>query len=462
MSVIAIEILIILILVFINGLFAMSELAVVSARKVRLQRLAKKGDTRAKAALELAGSPNRFLSTIQIGITLVGVLAGAFGGATIAEQIAARLNSIPALIPYSEAIGIGLVVLFITYLSLIIGELVPKNLALNNAEKIALIVARPMTMLLRIASPVVHLLSFSTEAGLRLLRVRPSEEPPITQEEIRIMIEQGTQAGIFDEAEQDMVNSIFRLGDRRVEELMVPRPRIVALNIDTLQQENWRKMAASGHIFFPVYRGNLDNIMGIVSVKDLWDRMTLDQSTDLKDTLLKPLMVPETMPALKVLEMFRQTDMQIALVVDEHGGIQGIVTLIDIMEAIVGDIPLINDPSHPEAVRREDGSWLLDGMLSIEEFSEILDIKELPEEAGDYYHTLGGFVMSYLGRVPSMGDRFEWSGLCFEIVDMDRHRIDKVLVGPVSLLSDRPRETPVEVEKVSSHTDDQIDTDKVV
>jgi putative hemolysin len=430
MSAIVIESLLIILLVIINGVLAMSEMAVVSARKVRLQQRAEKGDAGACVALELANAPSRFLSTVQIGITLVGIFAGAFGGATIAAELDARLEQIPGLAPYSEAIALVAVVAAITYLSLIIGELVPKRLALNNPEGIAAKIARPMRRLSVIASPVVRLLGFSTESMLRLLGVRKNTEPLVTEEEIKLMIKQGTEAGMFDEAEQDMVMNVFRLGDRRTGALMTPRYEIVWIDIKDSPAEIERRFNEHRHSRFPVCDGSIDHVLGIVRAKDLLACCLAGEAIDLQAALRMPLFVPENMPALKALEMFKQTGTHLAIVLDEHGGMQGLVTHHDLMEAIVGDIPSAGLPTESPAVRREDGSWLLDGALPIDEFQQILGLKQMPDDEHGDYQTLAGFVLQQIGRIPVAGEQFEWRGLRFEVVDMDRRRIDKMLVQP--------------------------------
>lgn len=422
------EIFFIIILIIANGVFAMSEAAVISSRKERLRQWANEGNDKARAVLELANDPTHFLSTVQFGITLVGVLAGVYGGAKIAEKLAVYVQMIPVLARYSEAIGLGLVVVIITYLSLIIGELVPKRLALNNPERIASAVVKPMRWLAKIASPAVRLLSSSTNAILRLLGVKPSTEPPVTEEEIKIMIEQGKQAGVFEKAEQDIVERAFRLGDQRVNTLMTPRTEIVWLDVDDAPEEIRHKTTESGRSRFPVCQGNLDQVLGVVNIKDLLARSLAGQPPDLKTIVRKPLYVPESMRAFKVLELFKLTAIHFALVIDEYGGIQGLITLNDILEALVGDIPSLQELSEPMLVRREDGSWLIDGALPVEEFKKVFQIAELPAEEMGEYQTLGGFVMMYMERIPSPTDHFEWGGLRFEVMDMDGHRVDKVLV----------------------------------
>ncbi|QLE43118.1 HlyC/CorC family transporter [Nostoc sp. C052] len=435
MSSITFEILIILVLIIANGVFSMSEMAIVSARKVRLQQLANQGDAKARVALKLAESPNHFLSTVQVGISLIGILTGAFGGATIASRVAIYVRLIPLLAPYSEPISFGIVVLLITYFSLIVGELVPKRLALNNPERIASIVAIPMQALAAIASPVVFLLSASTDLILRLLGITASTEPQVTEEEIKILIEQGTEAGTFEEAEQDMVERVFRLGDRPVSYLMTPRPDIVWLDLDDSAEENRQKMVDSAYSRYPVCQGGLDNVLGVIPVTDLLARSFRGEPLDLTIGLRQPVFVPESTRGLKVLELFKQTITHMALVVDEYGVIQGLVTLNDIMSEIVGDVPSTDGQDQPQAVQREDGSWLLDGMLPVEEFLELFGMEEWESEERGSYQTLGGFVITHLGRIPAAADHFEWQSMRIEVMDMDGNRVDKVLVVPKAVKS---------------------------
>ncbi len=427
-----IELVIVILLIIANGVFALSETAFVSARKVRLQQWANEGNVKAAAALELANSPNRLLSTVQLGITLIGILAGAFGGAAIAEAVAVYIGAISWLAPYSAAIALALVVLCITYLSLVIGELVPKRIALNNPERIAMFMVTPMRVLSTIASPFIHLLSISTEGILRLIGLRPSTEPPITEEEINVLLEEGTQIGTFEAAEQDMIERIFRLGDRRVSILMTHRPDIAWLDANDTPQEINQAIRESSFSRFPVCDGSLDNVLGMVHVKDLFQQCMTGQPLDLKAVLQEPVYVLESTSTLKVLELFKQTGTQAALVIQEYGDIEGLITLNDILEAIVGDISSREDIDHPQVVEREDGSWLLDGMLPIEELKDILHIRKLPEEASGDYNTVAGFVLLNLGHVPKTGEQFEWDRFRFEVMDMDGRRIDKVLVQPNS------------------------------
>jgi putative hemolysin len=424
------EFLILLLLTLVNALFVMSELAIVSSRKVRLQQDANK-DAKARAALELANDPDKFLPTVQVGITLLIIVSGAFGEGTISQKLAPVLALVPIEQRYREAIASGIAIVIVTYVTLIIGELVPKRLALNNPEPIAAAVAIPMQMFARFASPVVYLLSASTDMVVRLLGIKPSTEPPVTQNEISDLIDQATEAGIFEEAEHDMVEQVFRLGDRRVSALMTPRPDVVWLDLEDSAEENREKMIDSAYSQFPVCQGSLDNVLGVLQVTDLLARSLTGQPLDLTVSLRQPLFVPESTRGLKVLELFKQTGTHIALVVDEYGVTQGLVTLNDILIEIVGDVPSADEQQDRPIIDRGDGSYYVDGMLSVEEFFELLNIEELPEEQRGNYHTTGGFVMTHLGRIPAAADRFEWMGWCVEVADMDGNRVDKVLVMPI-------------------------------
>lgn len=440
MSNVVFEILIILLLILGNGVLAMSEAAIISARKARLERLSDEGHAGAKAALELAKDPRRFLSTTQIGITLVGILAGAFGGATVAEKLAEALDKIEPLAPYSDGIALALVVLIITFLSLILGELVPKRLALNNPERIASLVAGPMNFLSKITAPIVTSIGFTTDITLRLLGVKPSIEPPVTEDEIRILIEHGTQAGVFDEAEQDMVDSILSLDQTRVKELMTPRTKVVWLDVDDSIEANLKKIAGSGFSYYPVYQDSPDNVVGIASVKDMWAKTIKGEILDLKECLRKPTFVPETVFALKMLDIFQESGEHVALVLSEFGGVEGLVTLIDIMEAIVGDLPSLSEIAEAQPFQRPDGSWLLDGLLSIDEVKEMFELDDdLQGEENNTFSTLGGFLVMNLERIPKAGDYLESAGLRFEVMDMDGNRVDKVLVTQLPEKVEEPK-----------------------
>lgn len=426
------NVVVIFILLVANGIFAMSEIAMISAKKVRLKQKADNGDASAKTALELAENPNRFLSTTQIGITLIGILAGALGGATLSTELGALISKIEVLAPYSEGIAFTIVVLLTTYFSLVIGELIPKRLAMGNPEKIAAAVAIPMQALSKFTAPIVHLLSRSTELGLKIIGADPSTDPPITEEEIRILMKQGTQVGIFEEAEEDMVTGVFRLGDRFIDSIMTPRTEIEWIDLEETNESILEQIISSSHTRFPAALYDLDNVQGILSAKDFLAGYQTDTNINLQKFIQPPLFVPDSMSALKVLENLKQAGMHVALVLDEFGGLLGMVTLYDILKAIVGGIPTAGEEPEPQAILREDGSWLLDGLLSIDEFKDTLLFPPLPDEDRVGYQTLGGFVMSQFGEVPISGMAFEWNNYRFEVVDMDGRRIDKVLVTPLN------------------------------
>jgi putative hemolysin len=424
-----VEISLIFLLLIINGIFSMSELAIISARKIRLQQKSEDGDQSARVALELIDSPNRLLSTVQIGITLVGILAGGIGGATLAERLGALLANVDLLKPYATGLAFAIVILLTTYFTLVIGELIPKRLAMNNPEKIAMSMAKPMRFLSRITSPAVSVLSASTDLGLRLLGITPPAEPPVTEEEIKVLMEQGTQVGVFEAAEQDMIEGVFRLSDRYIDALMTPRTEIEWLDLSESREEIFSDILNSKHSRFPVGQDTLDNVLGVLRAKDFLEKIASNQSFEIKDLLVPPLFVPDSMSALKVLELIKTAGVHEALVIDEYGGLLGMVTLYDVLRAIVGDIPGPDDEGGQEAVQREDGSWLLDGLLDIVELKEILDTEELPDEDRIGFQTLGGFVMSRMGFIPAAGQSFDWNSYHFEILDMDGHRVDKVLVS---------------------------------
>jgi putative hemolysin len=368
---------------------------------------------------------------VQIGISLIGVLAGAFGGATLARPLAGALRGVPALAPYAGSVAFGAVVVAITYLSLILGELVPKRLALNGAEVVASRVSGPMRLISTITSPAVWFLSASTEAVLGLLRARSTPESPVSEQEVEILMEEGARAGVFEEEERDLVRRALQLDDRPVHELMTPRPKVAWLDADDPQEEVLRQAREAGHSYYPVARGDLDDLLGIASVKDAWVRQAFGEPADLLDSLRRSLLVPEGAPATDALEAFKRSGLPTALVIDERGHIEGLVTLTDVLEALVGEVPGEDEPAEEAILRREDGSWLVDGLLAAHELKKHLGTRGLPREGETDYQTVGGMVMEALGRVPEEGDRFEWEGYSFEVLDMDGRRVDKVLVAPV-------------------------------
>lgn len=425
------EILVILLLTLINGLLAMSEAALVASRKARLQQMANEGDKASMSVLDLLKNPNVFLSTTQIGITLIGVLAGAVGGATLADALSAALQNVPYIGPYSASISLTIVVISITVLNLWLGELVPKRIGIHSPERIARLVAGPMNFVSRLFSPLIKLMGGATELFFQIFGIEPNNEPPITEEELQVLIDQGTQAGVFEESEQDMVEGVFSLGDERVYSLMTPRTEVVWLDVSDTTKEILEKMANSPYSRFPVRQDTLETIIGIVKSRDLLVEVLSGKDIVLKNLVKPAYFVPETMLASRALEVLKKHNTEVLLVVDEFGGFQGLLTINDILEEIVGQI----EGEEPQATQRQDGSWLLDGMLEVDEFKEIFNLNELPHE--DEYETLSGFVMTSLGRVPQTADHFDWNDLRFEVIDMDGHRVDKVLV------TSKPK-TPVE------------------
>jgi putative hemolysin len=429
MSLIFIEILFILALIMLNGLMAMSEIAVVSARKVRLEGKAEVGEKGAQAALDLANSPGPFLSTVQIGITLVGILAGAVGGASFTRPLNEALQRVGLAEMYSHLLSGVLVVMLITYFSLVLGELAPKRIALINPEKTAARVAPAMKILSRLVAPVVWILNASTSLVLRITGVRQNTEPSVTEEEVKQLIDEGTEIGVFEPIEDRIVDQVFRLGDQRVISLAIPRSEIVWLDVRDLQADNLEKVRNSEFTHFPVVENDLDHVLGYVKSVDIFNQCLEGKPIDLTSILNAPLFVPEKMPVYKVLDRFREKETEIAFVLDEYGGVDSLVTLRDILEALVGGF---SDNRQHDAVftEREDGSWLIDGMASVQDFRDLFDLEPLPgEEQGNFY-TLGGFVLSYLGIIPKEGDHFTWKGLRIEVVDMDGRRVDKVLIIP--------------------------------
>jgi putative hemolysin len=423
------ELFVLFLLLLANGVFAMAEIAVVSARKARLKQLADEGDESAKATLALANEPTRFLSAVQVGISLIGVLAGASTGASLAAKLTPTIATIPGLENSADEVALGLVVIGITLCSVILGELVPKRLGLMNPERVAMVLGPLVNTFAKIVSPVVSLLTFFTESLLKVFGVKQQKETPVTEEEVNILIEQGRLAGVFNKTESDMVAGVLELDQLPVTALMTPRPKIVFINLDDPEEVSWRKIVASGHSSFPVYQGTRDQVVGMVAVKALWAHSAIGLTTNLKNLLVQPLVVPETMNAIQLLEAFKKSSKHIALVSDEFGAIQGLVTLIDVLEAIVGDLPAQGFRQGPAAKQREDGSWLVDATLSVDELKSLLQLEELPHEERADFQTLGGFVMTHFGRIPAAGDYFDHAGWRFEVMDMDRHRVDKMLIS---------------------------------
>jgi putative hemolysin len=437
MSGVVTQILVVAVLLILNGLFVMSEMAVVSSRKARLQQMGNEGNKAALRALNLAQNPGKFLSTVQIGITLIGILLGAVGGAELSAPLAALFRLWPLSSPYADTIAFTLIVIVITALTLVFGELVPKRIALHSPERLAASIAGPMSLISLLFRPLVWLLGRGTELVLKMLGIKLGAEQPVTEEEIQLLIDQGTEAGVFEEAEQDMVEGVFSLGDSRVYSLMTPRTEITWLDISDPPDEIRRKIGESPYSRFPVCQGSLDAILGIVKARDLLVAPGLaSPEFKLKDKLKPAFYVPETMFASRALEVFKQQSAELLLVIDEFGSLQGLITLDDIIEEIVGDIEV-----EQQATQRQDGSWLLDGLLPVDDFKDIFKLGELPHETE--YESLSGFVMMNLGRVPQAADHFEWNGLRFEVMDMDGRRVDKVLVSTLAPRSPtQPVNTP--------------------
>ena len=421
------EIAILIALIFLNGLFAMSEIALVTARKARLQKLIDEGDSGAAAAVKLGEDPTRFLSTIQIGITSIGVLNGIVGEAALAEPLAHWLVSLGVSQSYASFGATALVVVTITYFSIVVGELVPKRIGQSYPETFARLVARPIHLLALATKPFVLLLSASTRALLRLMGVKETKGTPVTEEEIHAMLVEGTSAGVIESHEHTMVRNVFRLDDRQIGSLMVPRADIVCLDVDDSFEENLRLIEESDHARFPVVQGGIENILGVINARQWLARALKDKSQSLREQSLQaPLYVPETITGMELLDNFRLSDVHMAFVIDEYGEVQGIITLQDLIEAITGEFQP-RDPETSWAVQREDGSWLLDGHIPVPELKDRLGLEEVPEEDRGRYHTLSGMIMLLTGALPREADVVEWEGWKLEIVDMDGRAIDKVL-----------------------------------
>ena len=421
---------VILLLILLNGFFALAEMAVISSRPARLEHAAAIGRSGAKAALELKRDPGRFLSTVQVGITVIGVLASVFGGATFAESVAHELRRIPGWEAYSTSLSFAIVVLVISYLTLILGELVPKRIALGRPEMIASRLAGVLRGLARVIAPVEWLLSASSNLVLKLVPMRGAQPAPVTEEEITLMLREATAAGHFEAGETAIVQMALRMGDRRIGAMMTPRTQVEWLDLADDEAENRRKIHDSHYSRFPVVEGPTHQVVGIVQVKDLLTQMLAGRPFDIRGTARPALYMPDTLTALRALELFRQRGEPMALVVDEYGDFEGVLTLHDILQTLVGDIVIPGEPGSAAVVRREDGSWMVDGMLPIDEVRDLTGLAVIPgAESGDF-HTLGGFVMARINRIPAVGDRVEVDGYGFEVVTMDGRRVDRVLITP--------------------------------
>lgn len=422
------EIFVLVLLIVINGIFAMSEIALLTARRAKLAKLAEEGNPAARVAASLGEEPTRFLSTIQVGITSVGILIGVMGEAALAMPLADWLREMGLAPRPSEIAATTLVVVLITYLTIVVGELVPKRIGQINPEGIALRVARPMSALATLSRPAVRMLSGSTALLLRLLGQRDETPPGVTEEEIHALLEEGSESGVIEKNEHAMVRNVFRLDDRQIGSLMIPRSDIIWLDANRPLEENFARVAESEHSRFPVCRGGLEEILGLISCKQLFNLALNGGSPTLTNQLQPPVYVPETLTGMELLEQFRASASHMAFVVDEYGEVQGLVSLQDVMEAVTGEFR----PDRQEdawAVRREDGSWLLDGLIPLPELKDLLELKEVPEEDKGRYHTLSGMVMWLLGRLPRTGDVIDWETWRLEVVDLDGKRTDKVLAS---------------------------------
>lgn len=423
------ELLIIFLLVLLNGIFSMSEIALVSSRKSRLEAAARNGDKKAKAALDLANSPNRFLSTVQIGITLIGILTGVYSGDKITSDLEFTLAQISFLKPYSHTLAVGGVVIFITYLSLVFGELVPKRIGMANPEAIAKFMAQPMNLLSKVTRPFIALLGFSSDLLIRLLNIKQSDSA-VTEEEIKSLIQEGTTGGVFEEIEQEIVHNVFQLGDRRVTSLMTNRQEIVWLDIEDSIEKNKERVYETKHSIYPLCRDSINNVIGLVYIKDLLGDDIDEKLADLPAITREPVYLPESNRAYQALEKFKEQRVYYGIIVDEYGGVLGVVTMHDIMDALVGDISE-SDDSDTEIVKRDDGSFLIDAQIPFDDFVDHFEINLLEADRKELvgFNTLGGFVLHVLEDIPKTGEKFSWKNFEFEVVDMDKSRIDKLLVS---------------------------------
>jgi len=423
----ALEIIIILILIIINGYLSMAELAVVSVRKAKLQKYIDEGNKNALIVAELGEDPNEFLSTVQIGISLTAVLTGAFGGATLSEPLAAAIS----FIPYSEAISVIVVVIVSTYLTLVIGEIVPKVIALNDPERVSLKVAKSMLILTKVSRPISIILAKSSSFLLWVMRIDRRTDDIVTEEEIELMIKEGREDGTIEQEEEDIIKRVFKLDDQKVESIMTPRNEIIWIDLEDDRDVNKVKIIESKRSIFPIASGELDDFIGVVQAKDILSAMFTEDEFDVNKIVKEPLVVSEHLETLELLKEFKENQeyVHMSLVIDEFGSVEGLITLNDLLEGIVGDIPGIDEDDEPKATQRLDGNWLIDGRYPIDRFKELFELKDnLPDEEEDGYTTLAGFILSLSGTIPDEGDRYDCGRFIFEIMDVDGHQIDKVLV----------------------------------
>lgn len=431
------ELLILVLLILLNGVFALSEMAIVSSRKPRLKAMADRGNAGAKTALRLLEDPSKMLSTVQIGITGIGVIAGAYGATSLADDLTPWVASLhPALFPHAYGIAFGLVIAFTTFLSLVLGELIPKRIALSAPEALAAIMAPMMALIEVVASPLVFILRMSTEGLIRLLGLHRTRQEDVTEEELQSLIVEGEKAGVIEEEEREMIQGVMRLGDRSVKAIMTPRTEMIWLDPTTSRDELLKEISDSGHSRFPIANGDADELVGIVQTKELFAHLARTGVIDLKAVMHPPVFVPETMPVLKLLEAMRGNPVRMVIVSDEYGAVLGLVTAADLLESIAGDAALSEDEGLAPPVRRDDGSWLVDGMTPVDEFEQLVGVRGLDDDEG--YSTVAGLVMHLMRTVPKEGDKAVREPLHFEVMDMDGRRIDKVLVRKVEPVDDDP------------------------
>jgi putative hemolysin len=420
------EVVIILVLILLNGVFSMAEIALVSARKARLENSAKQGDEKAKVALKLSNNPDTFLSTVQIGITLIGILTGLYSGKNLEDDIRVYLNTIPLLAPYSNALATAIIVIGVTYFTLVLGELLPKRIGLANPEVIAKALARPMYFISRVTFPFIWLLSRSTATLVKLFGLKRRSDNNVTEEEIKAIISEGTSSGAIEETEQEIIERVFHLGDRNITSLMTHRTDIIWLDISEEGESYKRKIRQSPHSVYPVCEDQIDHIKGIITIKDLYAAGNL---AVLKDVMKKPLFIPDNNSAYQVLEKFKETQVHAAFIVDEYGTFLGMITLNDILEAIVGDMPEVGADDY-DMVKRDDGTYLIDAQIPFYDFLSEFEMEDMMAEFEQEFDTLAGFILHHLEHIPVTGEKLTWKHFTFEIVDMDAHRIDKILVTP--------------------------------
>jgi putative hemolysin len=438
------DILIILVLILLNGVFAMSELALVSAKRMRLERRAQEGSRGARSAIALADNPSHFLSTVQVGITLIGIFTGAFGEASLVTRLQPQIEMVGFLAPYAYEIALFIVVLAITFVSIVLGELVPKRIAMRHPETMATLIAPPLSALSLIMSPFVKVLSLTTEAIVRLFGIHDAKEEAPTEEDIAGMFKEGTDAGLFEKTEYDIVSRALRLDDRHLKALMTPRVDLIMIDLDAERRDTLELIACHTYSRFPVYRGDRAQILGFVKVRDLLAQSVRHgslEAVNIEHAVQDVLFVPETVGAMVLLELFKKNRAELALIVDEYGDIQGMVTLSDVMSALVGDVTVNGEETDPDAVQRQDGSWLLDGGVDLDRFRDVFNTTErFPDEELGAYHTLAGFVLYQFGYIPKASESFEWNGYRIEVVDMDGNRIDKLLIEQLAPPEPAPTE----------------------